>query len=259
MKYIKLVAFNNFKIAPKVLDKVENEQLSSDEKHTSELLDKLKENKSDVLFVILPEKQETLFFVTFNFKSRILASVFYDPILMFLNQALLYQENSIKMLNEAKVVARSGEVEIVDSYNFSHFLQLRLSAIIVLHTAFDSFSNSVIPETDLDYKGKTKKEDIERSLNFKEKLKFLSDLNTINFDINKKEDKDLYDKLLELNKVRNDLVHFKTYKTDNNLEIFLDKIPGALRIDLDDLFETVIHVMNAIRPDYVTVEENESA
>jgi hypothetical protein len=54
-----------------------------------------------------------------------------------------------------------------------------------------------------------------------------------------------------LNGFRNDILHFKTYKTDKNIEIFVDKIEGVLRLDIENHIDNVIKIMNRIKPEYV--------
>jgi hypothetical protein len=249
MKSVRQIPFGNYKITDSAL---ENLPVSSDPSAKEKNFEFLKKSIGNFLFMIDPQKKETWFCPTVFHKNRLISSYFYDPVLMFLNQALLFQYSSIKVLEEAEVYNRFENIEMINPQSFSYFLQLKFSTIIVLHAAIDSFLNSVIPDTMVEYGDKTKtKKDWEHSLHFKDKLKLVSSINKINFDMKRIEDKGFYDTLIVLNGFRNDIVHFKTYKTDQNIEIFVDKIEGVLRVDIENHIDNVIKIMNRIKPEYV--------
>ena len=257
MRYVKLKVFGNYKLAPSVFDNLEKKgQLTSDPNEKNKLFDRLKESKSNFHVALNPDTNDMSYYVTFNFKNRLVSSIFFDPVLMFLNQALINHENSYRLLSKSETTGRLGEIEIIDSHNFGTFLQLRFSAIIILHTAFDSFINSIIPEGEINFKDTIKnKKEIEDGLQFKEKMRLISDLKEIDFDFKNQADKIDYDKLIVLNNARKELVHFKTHKTEKNFEVFIDRLQDILRIDLDDLLETVIRTMNKIKPGFVEIKE----
>lgn len=249
MKSVRQIPFGNYKITDSAF---ENLPVSSDPMVKEKKVEFLKKSIGNFLIMIDPKKKETWLCPTVFHKNRLISSYFYDPVLMFLNQALLFQYNSIKELEDAEVHRRLQNIEMIDPQSFSYFLQLKFSTIIILHTSIDSFLNSVIPDAMVYYDNKTKsKKDWEHSLNFKEKLKMASSIKEINFDIKRIEDKLCYDTLLELNEFRNDIVHFKTYKTEQNIEIFVEKIERVLRLNVDNHIDNVIKIMNRIRPEYV--------
>lgn len=249
MKSVRQIPFGNYKITDSAL---ENLPVSSDPIAKEKNVEFLKKSIGNFLIMVDPKKKETWFCPTVFHKNRLISSYFYDPVLMFLNQALLFQYNSIKVLEEAEVHGRFEDIEMIDPQSFSYFLQLKFSTIIILHAAIDSFLNSVIPDVMIDYDNQTKsKKEWERSLHFRDKLKMVSSIKQINFDMKRIEDKGCYDTLIALNGFRNDIVHFKTYKTDQNIEIFVDKIEGVLRLDIENHIDNVVKIMNRIRPDYV--------
>jgi hypothetical protein len=257
MRYVQQKIFGNYKLSPDIFDNLEKGgKLTSDKNEKEKLFVRLRESKSNFLVSLNPDSNELSFVVTFNYKNRLVGSVFYDPILMFLNQAVVYHENSYRLLNKSETLSRLGEIEIIDSDKFGIFLQLRFSAIIILHTAFDSFINSIIPEGQINYKDTVKsKKELEDGLRFGDKMRLISELKGIDFDLNIKADKIDYDKLLTLNNARKELVHFKTHKAEKNFEVFIDRLQDILRIDLDDLLDTVIRTMNKIKPGFVDIKD----
>ena len=247
MKTIKLTKFGNYKITPNAL---KNVPIAENKSEKESFITNLKKKESAVLLAFNQTELKFDFLLQIKDNDRILASMFYDPILTFFKQAYDTNNKANQAKSNFRIAVDNDDIKIVDMRDFSVFMQLKLNSIIMLQTAIEAFINSVIPEESFVYKNKKKsKKQIERELSFKDKLKFLSD--TIeNFNIQKKEDKETYDLLLKLNSIRQELVHMKTNK-EEMFEPFIESLRNALGYDLDKQFDYCITFMNKIKPDFI--------
>ncbi|MET2986162.1 hypothetical protein [Aureibaculum conchae] len=256
MKTVKLRTFGNYKISPNAVKGVPIAKTDYDKK---KFINKLKREDSGVLLAINPGTKELDFLLQITDGEDIFASMFYEPILTFFTQAYDTYNGAKKAKLDFRVEHDTSEIKIVNTHDFSVFMQLKLNSIIMLQTSIEAFMNSVIPEGKLLYKNEEKtKKQIEKELSFKDKLRFLSDeLTDVNFNINEKEDKLIYDSLLNLNNIRKELVHMKTNR-EEMFESFIESLRNALGFDLEKQFVYCINFINKIKPNYIElIDKNE--
>lgn len=139
---------------------------------------------------------------------------------------------------------------------FTQFIQLRLSSVILLHTALEAFINSIIPENASYFRVERSggnlqqvscnKEQCER-LGFTEKFKKVVNATT-GFDY-RQIDQVRYDQVLSFSILRDSVVHLKT--TAGNKDQYFKVFDNLIHSDIDGFFESIEHYMNCKSPDFI--------
>lgn len=215
-------------------------------------VENLKKKKSSTHVLINTRTKQMLLYLSVVRKGKLVASEFLEPTLMYINQSITSYNNSVNYLNSCNIKIHNEEVDLLEENQFSLFLQNKTASIILLHAAVESFLNKLIPDGEhlIDEKALTK-EDIERNFKFKEKLRFISNINEINFNISNQNDIKLYNELLNFNTIRNDLIHLKYFKAPNNMDNTVDKFADAVRMDYEIISNNIFKFMNQITPQFI--------
>lgn len=170
-----------------------------------------------------------------------------NPICIYYNIAIENLEQSYKLKN--LINNKSQNFNPLEDYdNFTKYFSFTSQGIIFLITAIEGFINQFFKE-DIEYifneELKTKK-DLEFAKLDDKISNILPIITGINF---KEKNKDAYNKILNTNSIRNDLIHLKQIETDNNTnyqELF-KKIIDFKHIENS---EAVFMFLNVIKPNY---------
>ncbi|MBL7922544.1 MAG: hypothetical protein JNJ40_19670 [Bacteroidia bacterium] len=181
---------------------------------------------------------------------------------VFPNPVHLYLDFSIKCFNDSETIKQTSfpvcakktnkkvdnayllDVDADETHNcYNEFFKLRMTSIIMLTTSVEAFINHSIPN---DYPDKN---NIERNGKFKDKL--TTDLPQ-SLKLNDFwSDKDgLRCSLINLNNLRNDLVHLKT-NSDEDFNVYFNEINKMLKFNILKAINDVITFMNLITPDFI--------
>ena len=249
MKTVKLKLFDRIEFTENTL---KNVPVAGSEDEESKFLNGLKKEKSNILLAFNKDEMKVDFLLQITLNNEVYASMFYNPVLTFLKQSYDTNSKAETIKANMRVVYNNNDIKIVDIRDFSSFMQLKLNAIIMLQTSIEAFLNYSIPQRNYSYKDtEISKEKIEKSLSFRDKLKFISnDMAEINFNIQNKEDKDIYDSFLNLNSVRKEIIHIKTNRQEF-MEKFIEHLRESLDLDLEVLYEKTISFMNKIKPNFI--------
>jgi hypothetical protein len=265
MKTVKVDPFGVFKVTQEVLDTIEKNVASNinPKKATKEIIQNIKKTKSGTFFGISPETGEMFTFVPIVEKDELFAANFPDPIQLYFSLAFEnYQYANRTRASITFQSGQSGSLNFVNSHLYNWHIKYKISTIIFLHSTIEAFINYLMPE-DFIYKqdllGKksdkftrTKteysKEQTERFIQFKEKLnQVIPQLTQISFfDSHKK----TYDKLLNLNTYRNDLIHLRSTRSQNK-QHFQKVFDEVINVDLKQYVEAVIDFINVIKPNHI--------
>jgi hypothetical protein len=186
---------------------------------------------------------------------------FPNPIHLYFNQAYSNFQLSESLFSNItfKNESNSNMYFIEDSL-FNSYLGSKISTIIFLHSTLEAFINHLIPEdfiyNKLDSQGKSlrlNKSEILKKINIKEKLKsILPKLTQINFE--NSDQKKHHDALLELISIRDELIHLKIKRLENNLD-YNGAVESVVNIKTGYFLESLVEIVNFIRPKFLQFED----
>lgn len=268
MKIVQVKPFGIFKISDHVKDSMESQSkksLNDDEMKT--LVKDLKKSGSSSFIGILPERNELFTFIPIIEDNQFFVAQFPDPIQLYFS--LAYSNFELSQKSRHQITFQKGQktpFNFINPYLYNWHLQYKISTIIFLHCTIEAFINYLMPEefiyTQI-YKAnnsekflkQTKefnKEQTERFILFKEKLTGVIP-QLANIDV-KKDHQKLYDSLLTLNSMRNDLIHLRSTK-DKNQQYFEKVFDNIINVNLNDYVFSVKNFINLIKPGFIEFEE----
>ena len=271
MKIVKVKPFGVFKVADNVIDNLQqhtkNVTKENESKTIKEIIGKVKKEKSGHFIAITPDSKELFSFIPIIENEQFFAAQFPDPIQLYYSLAfanylfakktrhnITFQNNQPQPLN------------FVSGYLYNWHLQYKISTIIFLHSTVEAFINYLMPDDFVykqEYKGErsdkfikqTKeynKEQTERYILFKEKLnKVITILTDIDF---QKKHQKIYDKILNINELRNDLIHLRSSK-EKNQQYFQKVFSEVVNVNLTPFVNAVHDFINTIKPNFIEFEE----
>jgi len=269
MKIVKVKPFGILKLTDDFIDNIENkvDPQIDPSKTVKDAIKDVKRNGSGHFMAILPDKKELFSFIPIIEKDQLFASTFPDPIQLYFSLAFANYQNAKKTRHN--ITFQKGQesmINFVSDYLYNWHLQSKISTIIFLHCTIEAYINYLMPE-DFIYKqeitgeksdkflSQTKeynKEQTERYILFKEKINnVILQLTKINF---QKNHQVVYDKLLNLNSLRNDIIHLRSTKSDNQ-QHFHKVFDEILNIDLTPFVNAVKDFINTIKPDFIEFHE----
>jgi hypothetical protein len=270
MKIVKVKPFGVFQVTDEVLNTVEkNLHPEPDRQKTmDEVIKTIKRTGSTQFMGILPGKKELFSFIPIIEKGEMFVAQFPDPIQLYFS--LAFENFQFANHTRQNITLQRGQnrvLNFVNGYLYNWHLQYKISTIIFLHSTIEAFINYLMPEEFVyrqEYKGNNSdkflnqikeynKEQTERFILFKEKLTgVIYQLTNIDF---KKSHQKIYDKILNINSIRNDIIHLRSTKTKNQ-EHFHKVFDEVLNINLSPFVNAVKDFINTIKPDFIEFEEN---
>lgn len=271
MKIVKVKPFGVFKVTDQVIDNLQNNtkpQPKTDQQNTiKELIRKVKKDKSGHFIAIAPDSKEFFSFIPIIENEQFFAAQFPDPIQLYYSLAFAnYQFTKKTRHNITFQKNQPQPLNFVSGYLYNWHLQYKISTIIFLHSTIEAFINYLMPDDFIykqEYSGgnadkfikQTKehnKEQTERYILFREKLSKVIPQVT-NIDFQKKHQK-IYDKLLNLNELRNDIIHLRSTK-EKNQQYFHKVFNEVINVNLTPFVNSVRDFINTIKPNFIEFVE----
>jgi len=186
-------------------------------------------------------------------------SVFPNPVHLFYDSAIEFFNNSEETKKRSfpscaqKKNKKIGDIHFLDidadqtHQCYDRFFKLRINSIIMLSTSVEAFINHSIPN---DY---SNRDHIERYGRFKDKLKtHLPDsLGLVDFWTGKE---GMWDEIVTLYDMRNDLIHLKTNSQDG-FEAYFEVINKMLEYDIPKSIQVIGKFMNEIQTGFIVFDE----
>ncbi len=271
-RLVKIKPFGLFKIAKSTLESVERnvDNNIAPQDSIKNVIKEIKSGKPSQFFGVRGDKMELFPFIPIIENDQFFASFFPEPIQLYFSLAYSNYQFAIKSKNDItfqKNQRKDVPFNIVNSYLYNWHLKYKISTIIFLHSTIEAFINYIMPD-DFIYKqiinGKksdkfkvsTKefdKEQTEKYINFKEKVStVIPQLTNIDFQLNHKK---IYDSIINLSTLRNNIIHLRSSTTEKNLKHFQIVFEEIINIDLIKYVLSVKDFINIIKPDYIEFEE----
>ncbi len=271
-KRIKIKPFGLFKLGDSALKSVEMnvDYNTSPEESIKKLTKEIKAGKSSHFIGILPEKKELFSFIPIIENGQFFASFFPDPVQLYYSLAFSNYQFSLETKENIvfqKDQKRRAPLNFVNEYLYNWHLQYKISTIIFLHSTIEAFVNYIMPDdfiyrneiigkkSDKFYKTikEYNKEQTERYIQFKEKISHvIPQITGIDF---QKQHQKIYDKIINLSKLRNDLIHLRTTSQEKNRKYFESVFEKLVNIDLYPFLISVKDFLNIIKPDFIEEED----
>ena len=267
-KIVKVKPFGVYKVTDEVLKSVESntDNTKGFDEAIQEYVRKTKQSGLGQFIGINPEKKEMFTFVPIVEGNQFFVSIFPDPIQLYFS--LAYSNYEFAEQTRKNIVFQKnqkGPMNWVSDYLYNWHLKYKISTIIFLHSTVEAFINYSMPE-DFIYKQEVQgdkskkfsrqiqeytKEQIERHIQFKEKMNnVLPQFSNLEL---QKSHKKIYDKLLNLNDLRNDLIHLRSVKDDKNLHIFHKTFDKVINIELLPYVQVVMDFLNLVNEGFITL------
>jgi hypothetical protein len=271
-KRIKIKPFGLFKLADSALESIEGnvDNDTPPEESIKKLIKEIKAGKSSQFIGILPNKKELFSFIPIIEDGQFFTSFFPDPIQLFYSLAYSNYQFSIETKESIvfqKNQKRGAPLNFVNEYLYNWHLQYKISTIIFLHSTIEAFVNYVMPDDFIfrheiigkksDKFHKTikeySKEHIERYIQFKDKISLVvPQMTQIDF---QKDYQKIYDNIINLSKLRNDIIHLRTTLQEMNRKYFESVFEKLVNIDLNSYVISVKDFINRIKPNFIEEEE----
>ena len=273
MKTVKVNPLRIYKVTDEVIESTkQNVHPETDPRKTiKEVIKSIKRTGSGHFIVINPNTKELFSIIPIIDNEQFFVSAFPDPIQIYYSMAFMnYQFSLQTRKNIIFQRKQNGNLNFISSYLYNCHLQYKISTVIFLHSTVEAFINYIMPEEFIyiqEYQGSKSdkflkqlkeynKEQSEKYVLFKEKLsKMLFQLTKIDF---KLQHKKIYDKLLNLNLLRNDLIHLRSVKT-NNQEHFHKVFEKVIDVDLKQYIDCVRNFINILKPGFIVFDEINSS
>ena len=204
---------------------------------------------------------------TFIHKKKIFAGVAPNLIQAYFDLAYEQIQWTDKYADTFHYIAseKFDRIKFIDTPIFNRFIQYRISSIIFLHLSVEAFINYIIPEdfiyskTEISNSNKfqeqiTKlnKENIERWINFKEKIEeVIPKLPNNKFDIEK--NRDIIDRILEIERIRNEIIHLKSKDSNSNMH-YKKVFDFVASKNLSKYLFSVKKFINILQKDFIKID-----
>lgn len=271
MKIVKIKPFGVFKVSDQVIDNLQKSTQTvpkqEQQKTIKEIIRQVKKDKSGHFIAIAPDSKELFSFIPIIENEQFFAAQFPDPIQLYYSLAFANYQFAKKTRHNITFQRDQPQpLNFVNGYLYNWHLQYKISTIIFLHSTIEAFINYLMPDDFIykqEYNGEksdkfikqTKeynKEQTERYILFKEKLsKVIPQLTNIDFQTKHQK---IYDKLLNLNELRNDIIHLRSTK-EKNQQYFQKVFDEVVNIDLTPFVNSVSDFINIIKPSFIEFEE----
>lgn len=269
---INIKPFGLFKLADSALKSVEAnvDHETSPEDSIRQLTKEIKAGKSSHFLGIMPDQKEMFSFIPIIEDNQFFASFFPDPILLYFSLAYSNYQFSIESRESIvfqKNQDRGAPLNFVNDYLYNWHLKYKISSLIFLHSTIEAFVNYIMPD-DFIYKqeiqGKRSdkfhktvkeytKEQTERYIQFKDKICLVvPQITQIDF---QKDHQKIYDNIINISKLRNDIIHLRTTSQEKNRKYFESVFEKLINVDLFPFVNSVMDFVNQIKPGFIEIEE----
>ncbi|MDB5287227.1 MAG: hypothetical protein JWR05_2176 [Mucilaginibacter sp.] len=227
------------------------------QKENGRNIDRIKTNKNKPIVVLNPIDKSLICTVPIIFQGRLLIAEFPNLLTLYLHNAIESYNHSYEILNEINITKayKSGDVVVFSNQQFyNSYLLNRINIIFYLSIALELLLNSKIP---LDYEYRKKdivlnRKEIEEKLPFKEKLKLVNNLLSVN---KKGINIQMLNTLIELYSIRSKLVHPKTSDFKFNKDHPMDDIAQSFSYEIIKYINCIITVIKKWEPGLLSFED----
>lgn len=270
---VKVKPFGVFKLADSALAGIEAnvDNATPPEESIKEQIKKVKKDEDAKFFGINPDTKEMFSFIPIIDDDKFFISTFPDPVQLYYSLAFSNYQFSIQ--TRKNIVLQKGDsdhfVSFVNSYLYNWHLQHKISTVVFLHSTVEAFLNYIMPDEFI-YRQQAEgdkskkyvkqtieynKEGTEKWIQFKEKLnEVFSQVTNINL---RKDHQKIYDKLLKINELRNNLIHLRSSKS-GNAHHFHDAFDKVINLELKTYVLAVKDFLNLVIPDFIEFETYEA-
>lgn len=210
-----------------------------------------KEGKSTTWVLLFNQTMKYL--TQINSKGSFYAGFMPEPYLLFLanskslNIKINESENKFKSNIEAELsTGENFNLKILNQEVYNQFILNKISSVIFLIMAIESFINNLIPEKmSIEKNGKIDSK-IEIEMNYKLKEKFRDVIPKVKKikDIEKYQSK--YSTILQLSRIRNSFIHLKTSSKKNELDPYLEHFEKLITMDLNKEYKNIEILIESI-------------
>ena len=182
-------------------------------------------------------------------------SVFPNPVHLFFDTSITHFNNSEEIKKNSFPKCAQKTNKKIEGVNFldidadethvcyDEFFKYRMNSIIMLFTSVEAFINHSIP---CNYPNR---DEIERHEKFKIKLrKHLPE--SLGFDDFWSDKEIIYNEIIELYQIRNDLIHLKT-NSEDDFEAYFEVVKKIPTYNISKAILKVGEFMNKIKPDFI--------
>lgn len=267
-KVVKIKPFGIFSVSEEVLQSVEANKNTTNgiDSAIKAYIKSVKSGGTGQFIGINSERKELFTFIPLIKGDKLFAARFPDPIQLYFSSAYSYFEFAEQTRNNIIFQGdQEGPINWVNEYLYNWHLNYKISSVIFLHLTIEAFINYSMPE-DFVYIQKSTggggkkfinqinefdKAGVEKFIEFKEKLRYVIP-QFCNLDIYNNHKK-VYDKLLELNELRNDVIHLRSFKNEKNMHYFHEVFDRVINIELNSLIQAAMDFINLVSPDFITL------
>jgi len=203
-----------------------------------------KEGKSSTWFLI---EGDTMKFLTqLNSKGDFFAGFMPEPYLLFLSQSNLLNDLTEKSKNGFQInvekefkASDNFNLKILNQEHYNRFIINKISSVVFLIMAMESFINNLIPDTTRIPKGNKidTKLEIEKTYGLREKFRQVIPVFKKIGDLEKYQNQ--YSKVLQLGEIRNSFIHLKTSNKEADFEPYLKDFEHLMTLNLRTEYDHV--------------------
>lgn len=271
LKKTRIEGMKIFKVSPEVMNNESEEtkkivKQALKEKPLKIWEREIKQHKSNLL--VSNEEGDVFQATTFVHKKKIFAGVAPNLIQAYFDMAYEQIQWTDKYADTFHYIAseKFDRIKFIDTPIFNRFIQYRISSIIFLHLSVEAFINYIIPDDFIYSKTETSnsnkfqeqitklnKENIERWISFKEKIEeVIPELPNTTFDI--KKNGDIIGRILEIENIRNEIIHLKSKDSNSNMH-YKKVFDFVASKDLSKYLYSVKKFINILQSDFIKIDK----
>lgn len=261
MKKVIVEPFLSFKLSEEALSNIDKQtnHNSSPKKVIKDSRKRVNVKGANSFIVIDPENGEGFSTIPLIHDNHFFTSKFPNPIQLYFDLAFKGFHRSENLLKNITIKPNhETHITFIEEELFNEFLSSKISTIIFLHSTLESFINNYIPDDyifTIEKKGVYKdlnKEQILREVSIKDKFqKILPDISGLDL---KQDHKKIYDDILSLISIRNELIHLKIKKLENNLH-YHGEVENIINLKLGGYLNSVQNLLSLIKPNFLKIED----
>ncbi|NOT73482.1 MAG: hypothetical protein HOP08_01050 [Cyclobacteriaceae bacterium] len=219
---------------------LDSNPIENNKKQINQIPDKKKHNN---IVLIDKDAKELLLTVPLRFKNSIYSSYLPDPVTLFLHLAQREFVSLAQLEEFLKQNYQAGTFALVTYDNNFHHKKFTyvISLIVFLIMTIEALVNEMLPDNALVDKQEMAKEKMERELTLEAKIKVLQD---IGFKLKREN----YNKVIYLKKLRNDIVHLKSFSKDINKVKSVYPFDEILNLDVKKYFNEILSIVETLSP-----------
>lgn len=263
MKKIIVEPFLSFKFSQELISNFEDQidQKTPANKVINDSRKRINVKGANSYILVNPQTGEGFSFIPLIHKNRFFASKFPNPIQLYFELAFKSFLTSDNLKKNITLKDNDNyKISLIEEDLFNEFLGSKISSIIFLHSALEAFINHFIPENFIFTKEKNgakqnlNKDRILKEVTIKDKFQMVfKEISGIDF---KAHHKKIYDDILNLITTRNELIHLKIKKLENNLH-YHGEVENIINLKIDGFIYSIQELFNLAKPGFLKIEDTD--